>query len=204
MSLAASPNPLVAAAEGAWIEQRIDPLHSRASTVLLTEPMLRTHRLVIAAERYRLERGQAQTAWEDAQPRIARAIYGPHLEWMASEWLGRYASPESAGGMLRVAGPAVLRSGGRVFQLDVVVVEPTDQGADRICAVGEVKAEQTPMGMSELARLDDAIASLRAKTAPTVRRLLVARRGYTAELKREARRRGDVELIDLARLYDGS
>jgi len=44
---------------GAWIELRPDALHARASTVLLTEPMLRTHRVLIAAERYRVERHQA-------------------------------------------------------------------------------------------------------------------------------------------------
>lgn len=191
-------------AEGSWIEQRSDPLHAKASTILLTEPMLRTHRVLIAAERYRLERGNVQAVWEDAQPRLARAVYAPHLEWLAADWLGRHASAETAGGMLRLAGPAMLRSGGRTMQLDLVVVEPNDHDSDQVCAVGEVKAEQTPMGKAELDRLDEAIAALRARTAPSVRRLLVARRGFTAELRREARRRGDVELIDLERLHEGA
>ena len=187
--------------EGGWIEQRADPLHKKASTVLLTEPILRTHRVLLAAERYRLERGNARAVWDDSQPLIARSIYGPHLEWMAADWLGRYASAESAGGMVRNAGPAVLRSGGRTMQLDVVVTEPTVSDADRVCAVGEVKAENAPMGAAELHRLDEAIDAIRARKSQNVRRLLVARRGFTADLKRTARRRGDVELIDLHRLY---
>ncbi len=195
--------PLRVLSEGAWIEQRADPLHARASTVLLTEPMLRTHRVLIAAERYRLERGNAKAVWEDAQIRLARAVYGPHMEWMTADWLGRFASPETVGGTLRSVGPAVLRSGGLVLQLDLVVTEPSPKDADRVCAIGEVKADNAPMGVAQLARLDDAVEALRARKAPVVRRLLVARRGFTAELRRVARRRSDVELIDMARLYDG-
>jgi hypothetical protein len=42
------------------------------------------------------------------------------------------------------------------------------------------------------------------RAAPHVRRLLVARAGFTAELRRLARQRSDVELVDLSRLYGGS
>jgi uncharacterized protein len=199
--LTQSLNVLVA---GAWIEQRRDPLHAKASTLLLTDPILRTHRVLIAAERFRLERGNAQAVWDDSQTRLATAVYAPHLEWMAADWLGRHASSESAGGTVRLAGPAVLRSGGRSYQLDVVVSEPGPNDADRVCAVGEVKAENAPMGEAELHRLDEVIGALRTRQAPMVKRLLVARRGFTAELKRTARRRGDIELIDLDRLYDGT
>jgi uncharacterized protein len=67
-----------------------------------------------------------------------------------------------------------------------------------------VKAERQPVGVIELARLDGIIANLGRKAAPVVRRLLFARAGFTSELTRLTRTRGDIELIDLDRLYSGT
>jgi hypothetical protein len=39
--------------------------------------------------------------------------------------------------------------------------------------------------------------------ASNARLLLFARSGFSTELEQEARRRRDVELVDLERLYDG-
>lgn len=43
-----------------------------------------------------------------------------------------------------------------------------------------------------------------ASTAPGLKRLLFSMEGFDAELSAAARRRPDVELIDPARLYEGS
>ena len=69
--------------------------------------------------------------------------------------------------------------------------------------MGEVKAENTAMGIAELERLDRIAAKLGERAATSVRRMLVARSGFSAELKRTARVRNDVELVDLQRLYEG-
>lgn len=196
--------PLKVLAAGGWIELRPDPLHRNASTVLLTEPILRTQRILLAPERARLDRGMAQEVWEDAQPRLARLAYGPQLEWLAAEWCYRYAAPESLGGSPRLVAPAVLRSGGDTFQLDLVITEAGSNERDRICAIGEVKAGTEPVGVGELERLDELQPRLRDRALPTTKRLLVARAGFTAELRRLTRRRTDVELVDLERLYAGS
>jgi uncharacterized protein len=81
-------------------------------------------------------------------------------------------------------------------------METTTRGKRRVAVVGEVKAEAVPIGPAELARLDAAVETVGAASA-TVKRLLVSRGGFTAELRRVARRRGDVELVDLHRLYHG-
>lgn len=193
--------PLSVLSEGSWLELRADPLHKKASTVLLTEPMLRTHRVLIAPERARLDRGDAAAVWDDAQPRLARTVFGPHLEWLTAEWILRHADPASVGGSARSAGPSVLRAGGRHYQVDVIGIEPNRNGDDRVCVVGETKAEREPMGIAELDRLDEVVRLIGARAKPTVRRLLVARGGFTSELKRRVRARPDVELVDLARLY---
>jgi hypothetical protein len=52
--------------------------------------------------------------------------------------------------------------------------------------------------------LDGIAARLGDRAAPAVRRVLVARRGFTAELRREASRRGDTSLIELDRIYDAN
>lgn len=195
--------PLAVLTAGSWIEMVPDPFHQRSTTVVLNEPIVRTHRVLIARDRRRLGFGQAKAVWEDAQSRVARLIYGPHLEWMSNEWALRFASPKTMGGALRVSGPGVLREGGMVHQIDIVGLEPDRHDVDRICVIGEVKAERQAMGMAELDRLDLIASKLGARAAPSVRRMLVARSGFSAELKRVVRTRADVELVDLDRLYSG-
>ena len=200
-SLAQSMAVLVA---GGWIEQRPDPFHAKASTVMLTEPILRTHRVLISSERQRLSMGQAQAVWDDGQQRMSRLILGPHLEWMANDWAIRHATAATMGGSIRSTGSGILRAGGRSWQVDIVGVEPDRNDVALVTAIGEVKAEREPMGVAQLTRLDEIAAALGRRAAPVVRRLLVARSGFTAELRRSARQRGDVELVDLDRLYGGS
>jgi uncharacterized protein len=200
---AALSQALTILSAGKWIDMVPDPLHDRSTTVQLIEPIVRTYRTLIAPNGRRLDRGQAQAVWEDSQHRIARLINAPHLETVANEWLIRYATPRTAGGSIRLAAPAVLRRGGSTNQIDVVAVSPDRNDVDRICAIGEVKSERQAMGLAELDRLDELAAALGSKAAPVVKRLLVARSGFTAELTRTARGRSDVELIDLDRLYSG-
>ncbi len=191
---------LVAAA---LIEKRPDPFNRRATNFVATEPMLRTERILIAPERARIERGRSAAVWDDAQPRLARRVYGPHLEWMAAEWLLSFASASTAGGEIRSAGPAVFSRRNVRTQLDVVAVAPDHHDIDRICLVGECKAGNDPIGLDQLSRLDHVVGGLGERSAPAVKRLLVARSGFTAELRGAARSRTDVELADMKRLYHG-
>ena len=189
---------------GRWIEQRRDPFHERSSTVALTDPMLRTYRVLIAPERARLAANRAGEVWTDAQPKLARRVLAPHLEWMANDWMIRHASADTAGGAIRSSTPGVLRPRTQAWQIDVVALAPDRHDVDRVTAIGEVKATKEPIGIQELERLDQIAGALGERGAPAIKRLLVARAGFTAELGRESRRRSDVELVDLDRLYGGS
>ena len=200
-ALAGAINVLAAAS---WIELRPDPLHKRASTIVLTEPMLRTQRILLAPEQPRLRRSQQASVWDDAQPRLARHVFGPHLESIAAEWALRFADPETLGGPARTAAPSVLRAGGETLQLNVVVTTPSRQDRDLVSAIGECKVERATTGVGQLERLDHIAVLLGARARPELRRLLFAAGGFTAELRRLARRRADVDLIDLDRLYHGS
>jgi uncharacterized protein len=196
--------PIEALVAAALLEKRPDPLNRRATTLVATEPLLRTERILLAPERARIERGRAADVWDDARPRLARRVYGPHLEWMAAEWLLTFASSSTVGGEVRSAGPAVMTRSGTRSQLDVVAVAPDRNDIERICAVGECKAGVEPTGLAELDRLDRVVDQLKAKAASHTRRLLFARSGFAAEVRRVARKRQDVELIDLKRLYHGN
>jgi uncharacterized protein len=175
-----------------------------STTLVLTEPMLRTERILLAPERARIDRGRAVEVWQDAQPRLARRVYGPHLEWMASEWALSFAAGATVGGDVRSAAPAMFVRRGVRSQIDVIAVAPDRDDVERVCAIGECKAGVDPMALSELHRLDGLVHQLSDSVPPSAKRLLFARSGFTAELKRAARQRGDVELIDLQRLYHGS
>jgi uncharacterized protein len=190
-------------AAGRWIEQRRDPFHARSTTVGLTDPMIRTHRLLIAPERARLSAGRAADVWADAQPSLARRVLGPHLEWMANEWMIRFASADTVGG-IRSSTPGILRPRTQQWQIDIVALTPDRNDVDRVSAIGEVKATREAVGVQQLERLDLIAGALGDRASSAVQRILVARAGFTAELTRKARRRADVELVDLDRLYSGS
>jgi uncharacterized protein len=187
---------------GRWIEQRPDPFHPRYSLMQLTEPMLRTHRVVIAPERRRLAQGRAEAVWNDVQARVASLIYGPHLEWMANDWIMRVEPLDVVGAHPTDSGPGTLRFDKTTNQIDIVTVAPGKNDTPLVHVIGEVKADGKPMGVGQLERLDRIAARLGDRAAPAVRRVLVARRGFTAELTREAKRRGDTSLVDLDRIYD--
>jgi hypothetical protein len=109
---------------GQWIEQRVDPFHPRYSLMQLTEPMLRTHRVVIAPDRRRLTQGRAEAVWTDAQPKVARLVYGPHLEWMANDWIMRTEPLDAVGVRPTDSGPGTLRFDKTTNQVDIVTVAP--------------------------------------------------------------------------------
>ncbi|MBZ9644670.1 hypothetical protein [Streptomyces sp. PSKA30] len=84
------------------------------------------------------------------------------------------------------------------------MAESSAFGAERIAAIGEAKGTLTPVGMPELERLEHLrglLPSARAGALPKL--LLFARSGFTGDLRHEADRRSDVELVDLQRMYHG-
>ena len=122
-----------------------------------------------------------------------------------------YASDRTMGGVVTSVGSSVLTTGRRAgrTQWDLVAVGSTSRGGTEVLAIGEVKAGAEPVGPDLLSRLDAAelqVAALRATrvraTAP-LKKLLVARAGFTVELQRLVRHRHHVELVDLHRLLAG-
>ena len=196
--------------DAGWIERHHDPLRARRSWFEITEPIVRFHQLVLEQFAGRLRRpGSAATVWEDARSIVRSQIYAPHLESIARSWIRNFASQDSIGGVVdEVESTEIVNTG----QLDLVAVERGTKGDRKIIAVGEVKRGIEPVGIAELERLDEAIVKLGSARSLLVRRMiavppkriLVSRAGFTVELHRAATRRGNVELVDLIRLYGGN
>ncbi|MGW3679861.1 hypothetical protein [Streptomyces prasinus] len=71
-------------------------------------------------------------------------------------------------------------------------------------AIGEAEGTLTPVGLPHLERpehLRGLPPGARVGALPGL--LLLARSGFTGDLRREADRRGDVEPVDLHRMYRG-
>ncbi len=202
--------PIEVLVASGWIEPVGDPLHDRRAQLQLAEPMARTQRLLVEPNELRLGRpGQtAADVWNDERATIARLIDAPHMEMLAARWIAERAAPSTVGGTVDRVGPSLFAANDGRSQLDLVA---TERGvtSDRVLCVGEVKAGARLTGIAELERLDVIVGRL-AATPPRrrvavgeVKRILVARAGFTAELVRASRARTDVELVDLDRIYGG-
>lgn len=190
--------------DAGWIDARVDPLRSKRTTFRLAEPIVRCHRLVVEPNEARLTlRRAGAEAWSEAAPLVASRIYGPHLEDLACQWVQTWAAPGTVGGEPALVGPSEVSLGGVRRQVDLVVVETTPRGGRRVLAVGEVKSEAEPVGPATLETVDAVADHLQGDQGSAVRRLLFARGAFTGPLRRLARARGDVELVDLHRLYHG-
>ena len=186
--------------EAGWIDRVADPLHGRRSRYRVSEPIVRTWRLLVEPRAARLETGgptQSARVWDESEPLINSRIYGPHLERLAGEWLMFHVEPQLIGGSVDAVGSSEIRLGSERAQVDLVATSVTAAGGRDVLVVGEVKATRRPVGPAELLRLDEIAGAV----APAARRLIVARGGFTAPLRQVASRRSDVILVDLARLY---
>lgn len=202
--------------DAGWLLRRDDPLRANRSTYELREPLVRFHRLVIEPHEQQLTVGvEPSKIWTAVEPTVASLILGPELERMAYDWCMLHASATTLGGLCSLVGPTALAlevddgHGGSVRNLDLAVVERTARGGRRLLAVGEVKAQARRVGKPLLERLDRASTALAVNrrddidVAGPIKRIIVSRGGFTNELRREADRRDDVELVDLHRLYGG-
>jgi hypothetical protein len=89
-------------------------------------------------------------------------------------------------------------------EVDVVAMEDRPFEPKRILAIGEVKSTTKVVDEQQLACLRHIRTLLPADVAPQPPRLLLfSRTGFSEGLRQAAGTAGDVELVDLARLYAG-
>lgn len=205
----AMQHPLLVLEQAGFIRRDDDVLLTKRPLLRVIDPMLRFDHAIVRPDLARFEARRTREAWLAAAARFETQILGPHFEELAREWTRRFASTTTLGGVAgRVGFTRVNDAAHRTrFELDVVAVGAERRRGDSrpvLLAIGEAKASGGPRGVGDLVRLD----RLRELLAPranvdATRLLLFARGGFTRELVGAARQRGDVELIDLARLYVG-
>jgi AAA+ ATPase superfamily predicted ATPase len=198
--------PLVMLEHALLIERLEDALRERRPVYRIAEPAIRFHQLVIRPAEARLVRHAAEQVWADSVDTVSSLIYRPHLEDLAREWCLSHAEPAGIGGRASRVRPAVLacRACRSSHELDVVAVEAQTGGAERIIAIGEVKATAKRVDVTAVRRLDhvrELLPADRIQGPPAL--LLFSRSGFTKEARAVAGDRADVQLIGLDRLYAG-
>lgn len=198
-------HPLAVLEATQLIEKEDDAFRERRPVYRIAEPLIRFHRLLIAPNEGDLIRRGAVRVWADSADTVTSKIYGPHLEHLAREWCLSYAR-RALGDSVSVVRSSVLacRQHRERHELDVVAIKKSPFDKDVVLAIGEAKSTARPVGDGDLARLEhlrDLVPKDRYEEVPKV--LLFSRFGFTDELRATARRRDDVELIDLERLYYG-
>jgi len=188
------------------LEQVDDALRDKRSVFQIAEPVVRLHRLLIQRYEPELVVGLADRVWAENADTVAAKIYGPHFEELARQWCVEHAAPESLGGRASWVRPTEIpcREHRRGHELDLVVTESPAFGAERVTAIGEAKGTLTPVGVPQMERLEHLRGLLPSARVGALPKLLIfARSGFTGDLQRVADKRGDVELIDLNRMYYG-
>lgn len=203
-------HPLNVLTDTGLVEAQDDAFRSKRTTFHVAEPVLRLYQLVIRPHEARLALRRGAQVWAEVADTVAARIYGPHFERLARRWALAHASAGTLGGTASRVQPAVVRCvdpgcQAPSHEIDVVVTLVEPGSSDAVLAIGEAKWRSRPVGTAELDRL----RHIRALLPMTIRAaspklLLFSRTGFTQPLLQEQGMLGDVELIDLDRLYTGS
>ena len=188
-----------------FVVRHADPIRDQRSTYALADPFLQFHYAILEPHGSLLRARNPREVWERRlKPIFDARVRGPVFEEQTRTWVRRFADPETLGGEPDHVAPSSVVIDGTEHELDVVVA--ADDGAAvpaarTVRAIGEAKAGET-LGLGHLRRLEQARAALGTRAAHA--KLLLYGPAFMPELVAAARRRGDVELVDLERLYSGS
>lgn len=201
-------HPLKALEEAGFVVRDDDMFKSRRPIYRLADPIVRFHHVVTRRDLARFEDRRFAEAWADAQPRFSTHVLGPHFEQLARDFTFAFASPETVGGVVAQVGGAVVndRDVGAQHELDLVATVRVSSGATEVAAIGEAKHTSRPRTISDLSRLERirTLLNERGQAPITTKFLLFSATGFDRNLIAAADQRGDVELIDLDRMYRGT
>jgi len=182
-----------------------DPIRAQRPTYALADPFLQFHYAVLEPHGSLLRDRDPRRIWTDRLAALFDArVRGPVFEELARTWVRRHAAAATLGGELGHVGPSSASVGGAHHEVDLVVTSAAEASAPpaerAILAIGEAKAGET-VGATRLRQLETARAALGTRAAGA--RLLLFAPAFTDELQAIAARRGELELVDLERLYHG-
>lgn len=180
-----------------------DLFRAGKSRYRIAEPLVNFYEAVMRPSWARLESGQAREVWEQAEPRFASQVTGPHFEAMCREFMLGPGSSLLDGRLGRVGAGVVVDPGGRQqIEIDVAVTEDgSGSGKAAVAMLGEAKWGSV-MGLPHLQRLiraRDVLASRGADVSHCVLACFSAA-GFSEALRAATSQRA-VVLLDLADLY---
>jgi uncharacterized protein len=188
-----------------FVVRHDDPVRAQRPTYALADPFLQFHYAILEPHGTLLRERSPREAWERRlRSTFDSRVRGPVFEEQARMWVRRFADPATLGGFPDHVGPSSAMVDGKECQIDVLVAaggEGGDPSVREVSAIGEAKAGEV-VGVGHLRRLEKARASLGTRAAHA--KLLLFAPAFHPELTTVAEARGDVELIDLDRLYEGA
>ncbi len=187
--------------DAGFVVRHVDPLREQRPLYALTDPFLQFHYAVLEPNGALLRDRDPADTWRTRLARIFDSqVRGPVFEEQARTWVRRFAGASTVPPDVLV-GPSHVTVDGVRRQLDVVVTGPGEIAVERnVVAIGEAKSGEE-LGVAHLRRLEISRAALGQRALDA--KLMLFGVSISDELDASARRRNDVELIDLDRLYGG-
>lgn len=198
-SLAPILNALV---DAELVERVQDPLREQRPSYHPADALLRFHYAILRPNLARFAQGEGLEGWRSLKPTFLSRVAGPAFEQLARTWVRVYARTETLGGAPQHVGPSVVNVNGVDRALDVVVAAGDGTPVERqVLAIGEAKLAER-LSDHHLRALQAAREALGGRAAGA--KLLLVGQAFSSGLLREAKRRADIELVDLERLYTGA
>lgn len=205
------PHPLEVLLSAGFLRREDDVLLQRRPVITVADPIVRFGLLVVAPRLATFEERRTAEGWAAAAETFSSQILGPHFEHLAREWTARHANPSTWEAEVGEVGPTVVNdpTGRAQHQLDVVGLalgERRQAKNPRVAVLGEAKSASQPRTAADAARLQRIrdLLTARGVRAESARLALFGRSGFDRDLRQLARRRPDIVLVDLSRLYAGS
>jgi uncharacterized protein len=188
--------------DAGFVTRHEDPIRKQRPTYALADPYLQFHYAVLEPHHSRLRTRDPQALWRQRLIDVFDSqVRGPAFEQQGRTFVEQFASDDTVPGGRAHVGPSRLTVDGVERQLDVVVADDhPDPASRRITAIGEAKAGEV-IGRRHLDRLTEARHRLGSRAEDA--RLLLIGSSFDPALDTETRRRDDVEVVDLQRLYHG-
>jgi len=199
-------HPLNVLMDCGLVYRQPDAFRSNRSTYEIAEPLITFYHGVMRPIWSDLAHTRSPARlWERSEPRFTANVLGPHFEQLCRYWTRHFAPEEVIGGFPGRVEPGTVNdpASQKARQIDVAVFAVNDAGREAIMAIGEAKWHET-MSLARLERLRHIRGLLTGQGrhgAATARLLCFSGAGFTAELKDEAARSGDVRLLTPADLY---
>jgi AAA+ ATPase superfamily predicted ATPase len=191
-------------AEAGFVDNVDGVLSGRDPRYELVDPVIGFLYSCVEPWRALAEEGRRDQAWTAAAPAWHANVLGPHLERLARVWASRFASSSSVGGPPGIVGRAEIPdpSGRITREIDVAVLAP-DQRSGKEAQIQAIGESKLTADLDALGHLDRCVQLLEARGHGRPRQLFVVCETATPVLRAAIKRRHDVDLIDLDRLYHG-